>query len=212
MTEAEKILRGKITEIRAWDNEPLKSVDNVLNHAIIPYKDALKAVEEALSDSHAKDLTNFSDWDLSGVNNHAVKEDATIKAKPKSRSKTIGFSEWVQMVDVNKYLNAKDVDCSKFFESFKSYQKDAIIKEKPKPIRLIDKDIDRKQCTVLRFKVKGGGKIDDWWVFELVCSYENIFIHYRVDERSLSNIDFQPYFLTKREAYTIINEWKNELG
>jgi hypothetical protein len=50
MTKAERILRGKITEVRAWDNEPFKGLDNILNHAIIPYKDALKAVEEALAE------------------------------------------------------------------------------------------------------------------------------------------------------------------
>ena len=123
MTKAERILRGKITEVRAWDNEPFKYLDNILNHAIVPYKDALKAVEEALAEEpnwEVSNLTDISKWDLSNVNNHAVKEDATIKAKPKSRSKTIGFSEWIQMVDVNKYLNAEDFDCSKFFESFKS--------------------------------------------------------------------------------------------
>ena len=62
MTKAERILREKITEVRAWDNEPFKGLDNILNHAIIPYKDALKAVEEALAE---KPNYDFSDWDFS---------------------------------------------------------------------------------------------------------------------------------------------------
>ena len=166
MTKAERMLREKITEVRAWDNEPFKRLDNILNHAIIPYKDALKAVEEALAEEpnwEVSNLTDINKWDLSNVNNHAVKEDATIKAKPK-------------------------------------------------PIRLKNGGIDRKKCTVLRFKVKGGGKLDDWWTHELVCSYENIFIHYILDEKSTSSIQLKPYLLSKEEAYAIINEWKNELG
>ena len=115
MTKSEKILRLSITKFD-WSNDDKHT-------QMIPYDDALKAVEEALAEEpnwEVSNLTDISKWDLSNVNNHAVKEDATIKAKPKSRSKTIGFSEWIQMVDVNKYLNAEDFDCSKFFESFKS--------------------------------------------------------------------------------------------
>ena len=178
MTKAERILKGKITEVRAWDNEPFKGLDNILNHAIIPYKDALKAVEEALAE---KPNYDFSDWDFSNC--------------------------------LSDRINFNNYSSDKFFANCKHYSKeDATIKAKPKPIRLIDEDIDREQCNVLRFKVKGGGKLDDWWTHELVCSYENIFIHYRLDERSISNIQFKPYLLTKEEAYTIINEWKEELG
>ena len=178
MTKAERILREKITEVRAWDNEPFKGLDNILNHAIIPYKDALKAVEEALAE---KPNYDFSDWDFSNC--------------------------------LSDRINFNNYSSDKFFANCKHYSKeDATIKAKPKPIRLIDEDIDREQCNVLRFKVKGGGKLDDWWTHELVCSYENIFIHYRLGERSTSNIQLKPYLLSKEEAYAIINEWKNELG
>ena len=184
MTKAERVLRGKITEVRAWDNEPFKSLDNILNHAIIPYKDALKAVEEALAEEPNSD---FSDWDFSNC---------------------LG-----DRINFNNFSNDKVFDYSKIFANSKHYSKeDATIKAKPKPIRLIDEDIDREQCNVLRFKVKGGGKLDDWWTHELVCSYENIFIHYRLGERSTSSIQLKPYLLSKEEAYAIINEWKNELG
>ena len=196
MTKSEKILRGKITEVRAWDNEPFKGLDNILNHAIIPYKDALKAVEEALAEEPNRKVSNltdiskwdFSDWDFSNC---------------------LG-----DRINFNNFSNDKVFDYSKIFANFKHYSKEDAdkVKAKPKPIRLIDEDIDREQCNVLRFKVKGGGKLDDWWVDELVCSYENVFIHYRLDERSISNIQLKPYLLTKEEAYTIINEWKEELG
>ena len=194
MTKAERVLRGKITEVRAWDNEPFKGLDNILNHAIIPYKDALKAVEEALAE---KPNYDFSDWDFSNCLGDR------IDFSNYSNDKVWDFSDW----------NFSNCSSDKVFANCKHYSKeDATIKAKPKPIRLIDEDIDREQCNVLRFKVKGGGKLDDWWVDELVCSYENVFIHYRLDERSISNIQFKPYLLTKEEAYTIINEWKEELG
>jgi hypothetical protein len=194
MTKAERILREKITEVRAWDNEPFKGLDNILNHAIIPYKDALKAVEEALAE---KPNYDFSDWDFSNCLGDR------IDFSNYSNDKVWDFSDW----------NFSNCSSDKVFANCKHYSKeDATIKAKPKPIRLIDEDIDREQCNVLRFKVKGGGKLDDWWTHELVCSYENIFIHYRLDERSTSNIQLKPYLLSKEEAYAIINEWKNELG
>ena len=194
MTKSEKILRGKITEVRAWDNEPFKGLDNILNHAIIPYKDALKAVEEALAE---KPNYDFSDWDFSNCLGDR------IDFSNYSNDKVWDFSDW----------NFSNCSSDKVFANCKHYSKeDATIKAKPKPIRLIDEDIDREQCNVLRFKVKGGGKLDDWWTHELVCSYENIFIHYRLGERSTSSIQLKPYLLSKEEAYAIINEWKNELG
>jgi len=194
MTKAERVLRGKITEVRAWDNEPFKGLDNILNHAIIPYKDALKAVEEALAE---KPNYDFSDWDFSNCLGDR------IDFSNYSNDKVWDFSDW----------NFSNCSSDKVFANCKHYSKeDATIKAKPKPIRLIDEDIDREQCNVLRFKVKGGGKLDDWWNHELVCSYENIFIHYRLGERSTSSIQLKPYLLSKEEAYAIINEWKNELG
>ena len=189
MTKAERVLRGKITEVRAWDNEPFKRLDNILNHAIVPYKDALKAVEEALAEEPNLEVSkcDFSDWDFSNC--------------------------LADRINFTNLSSDKVFNYSKIFANCKHYSKeDATIKAKPKPIRLIDEDIDREQCNVLRFKVKGGGKLDDWWNHELVCSYENIFIHYRLGERSTSNIQLKPYLLSKEEAYAIINEWKNELG
>ena len=123
------------------------------------------------------------------------------------------FSDWDFSNCLSDRINFNNYSSDKFFANCKHYSKeDATIKAKPKPIRLKNGGIDRKKCTVLRFKVKGGGKLDDWWTHELVCSYENIFIHYRLGERSTSNIQLKPYLLSKEEAYAIINEWKNELG
>ena len=200
MTKAERVLRGKITEVRAWDNEPFKRLDNILNHAIIPYKDALKAVEEALAH---EPIFKSEPSKLGHQSENIIDDEAEVR-------------KWkILEVEVNSEEPSSDkvFDYSKMFANCKHYSKeDATIKAKPKPIRLKNGDIDRKKCTVLRFKVKGGGKLDDWWTHELVCSYENIFIHYRLDERSKSNIQFKPYLLSKEEAYAIINEWKNELG
>tara|TARA_R110000787_G_scaffold281301_1_gene392539 strand:+ start:269 stop:523 length:255 start_codon:yes stop_codon:yes gene_type:complete len=50
MTESEKILRKNMTEISGWDNRPMKAKDDLINHALIPYTDALKAMEEVSSD------------------------------------------------------------------------------------------------------------------------------------------------------------------
>ena len=204
MTKAERVLRGKITEVRAWDNEPFKGLDNILNHAIIPYKDALKAVEEALAE---KPNYDFSDWDFSNCLGDRIDFSNC------SNDKVWDFSDWDFSNCLSDRINFNNYSSDKFFANCKHYSKeDATIKAKPKPIRLIDEDIDREQCNVLRFKVKGGGKLDDWWNHELVCSYENIFIHYRLGERSTSSIQLKPYLLSKEEAYAIINEWKNELG
>ena len=100
MTKAERVLRGKITEVRAWDNEPFKYLDNILNHAIIPYKDALKAVEEALAEEPNLEVSkwDFSDWDFSNC---------------------LG-----DRIDFSNCSNDKVFDYSKIFANSKHYSKE----------------------------------------------------------------------------------------
>tara|TARA_R110000782_G_scaffold47090_6_gene103748 strand:+ start:6160 stop:6630 length:471 start_codon:yes stop_codon:yes gene_type:complete len=156
MTEAERILRGNITEIKEWDNEPFKGIDSLIEHAIIPYKDALKAVEEAIK-------TNKVDW-------------------------------------------------GKMFSNCKIFEEKEIIKKSPIKIRLNDDDIEKNDCKVLRFKCVGGGKLDDWWVNDCVCIYNDIFIHFKLDESSKGNLDFKPYLINEEIAMEIIKQWEIDLG
>jgi hypothetical protein len=117
MTKAERVLRGKITEVRAWDNEPFKSLDNILNHAIIPYKDALKAVEEALAEEPNSD---FSDWNFSNCLGDK------IDFSNYSNDKVWDFSDWDfsnclgDRIDFSNCSNDKVFNYSKIFAKGKT--------------------------------------------------------------------------------------------
>jgi hypothetical protein len=151
MKKAERILRGNITEIT------FKGNDSLIEHAIIPYKDALKAVEEAIK-------THKVDW-------------------------------------------------GNMFSNCNIFEGKEIIKKSPIKIRLNNNDVDRKDCKVLRFKCVGGGKLDDdWWTNDCVCSYNDIFIHFKLDDSSIGNLDFKPYLINEEIAMETIKQWEIDLG